>query len=747
LWGYRDANDNLILGAPSQREQITNYSGATKALDVRVTIPSGVTTSWFYQLYRAAAVTGSDPSDEMGLVYEGNPTAGEITAGYLTITDITPDALRGATLYTSSSQEGLAAQNERPPMCKDIAVYKNSTFYANTTSKHRYYLTLLAAGGSNGLVVDNTVTLGGIAYTAKLVENSATPNFRVYLSGSFTFADADVSTGNDTITENSHGMQDGDVVTLTTTGTLPAGLALSTTYYVVSAAANTFKLSLTRAGSAVDITSAAGGGTHTVTYGNSASQNIRDTALSLVRVINQHTSSTVYAYYLSGPDDLPGKILLEERSLGGSSFAAISSNATCWNPALPSSGTTESSTNDRYKNAIYFSKASQPEAVPLTNFFFAGSADKEILRILPLRDSLFILKEDGIYKLSGSDTASFRVDQFDATTKLIGPETAVVLNNQIMALTDQGVVAISDSGVQVKSRPIEYTLLSLQGVSLSNLKNLSFAIAYESERKYLLFIPELADDTTATQCYVYNTFTDSWVKWTIENTCGGVNPADDKLYLGDADSKYVLQERKTYSYTDHVDFGFTSTISAVSTTSLTMSGSDAIAVGDIIYQSATIFATVTAVNSGTGAVTVDNDASFTVASATVYKAITSAVAWVPFTLGNPGMQKQFREATVLFKKDFTGSAELVFTSDISVDEETEDLTGTEVGLWGLFGWGEVPWGGVSVRRPIRVYVPLNKQRCAQLTVEFRHSTGYGDYQLNGISLIANQMSERVGNRS
>jgi hypothetical protein len=246
---------------------------------------------------------------------------------------------------------------------------------------------------------------------------------------------------------------------------------------------------------------------------------------------------------------------------------------------------------------------------------------------------------------------------------------------------------------------------------------------------------------------VYNTFTDSWVKWTIENTCGGVNPADDKLYLGDADSKYVLQERKTYSYTDHVDFGFTSTISAVSTTSLTMSGSDAIAVGDIIYQSATIFATVTAVNSGTGAVTVDNDASFTVASATVYKAITSAVAWVPFTLGNPGMQKQFREATVLFKKDFTGSAELVFTSDISVDEETEDLTGTEVGLWGLFGWGEVPWGGVSVRRPIRVYVPLNKQRCAQLTVEFRHSTGYGDYQLNGISLIANQMSERVGNRS
>lgn len=747
LWGYRDANNNLILGAPSQREQITNNSGVTKAIDVRVTIPSGVTTSWFYQLYRAAAVTGADPSDEMGLVYEGNPTSGEISAGYLTITDITPDVLRGATLYTSSSQEGLAAQNERPPMCKDIAVYKNHMFFANTTSKHRYYLTLLAAGGTSGLVVDNTVTLGGIAYTAKLVETAASAQFRVYLSGSFTFVAADVDTGADTITEANHGMQDGDVVTLTNSGgALPTGLSLATTYYVVSAATNTFKLSLNKGGTAVDITGT-GSGTQTVTYGNSASQNIRDTALSLVRVINQYSSSTVYAYYLSGPDDLPGKILLEERSLGGASFAAISSNTTCWNPSLPTSGTAESSTNDRYKNAIYYSKASQPESSPLTNFFFAGSADKEILRILPLRDSLFILKEDGIYKLSGSDSSSFRVDQFDATTRLIGPETAVVLNNQIMALTDQGVVAISDSGVQVKSRPIEYTLLSLQGVSLDNLKNYSFAVAYESERKYLLFVPELSGDTTATQCYVYNTFTDSWVRWTIENTCGGVNPYDDKLYLGDADSNYVLSERKTYTYTDHVDYGFSSTISVVSTTSLTMTGTDNIDVGDIIYQSSTVFATVTAVNSTTNVVTVSVDAGFTAAAATVYKAISSAVAWVPFTLGNPGMQKQFREATILFKQDFTGDASLVFTSDVSVDEEIEELTGTELGLWGLFGWGEVPWGGVLIRRPIRLYVPLNKQRCSQLTVEFRHATGYGDYQLNGISLIANQMGERVGNRS
>lgn len=743
VWGYTDANNNLILGAPSQREVLLNSSGATKAIDLRITIPDGITTSWFYQVYRAAAST-SEPSDEMGLVYEGNPSAGDITNKYVDITDITPDALRGATLYTSSSQEGLVAGNERPPLCKDIAVYKNHMFYGNTTSKHRYYLTLLSVGGSNGIVEGDTVTLGGITYTAKIYEDSSSNRYFRVASGSFTFATTDVDTGSDTITKSDHGLKDGNAVVFSTTTTLPAGLSLATTYYVVSATSTTFKVAATRGGSAIDITTT-GTGTHTCTFTESASQNISDTARSLVKIINTAAASTVYAYYLSGPDDLPGKILLEERELGGSSFACVSSRATCWSPSLPTSGTTESSTNDRYKHAIYFSKESQPEAVPLTNFFFCGSADKEIQRIVPLRDSLFILKQDGIYKLSGSDSGSFRVDLYDSTTKILAPETAVVLNNQIMALTDQGVVAITEAGVRVVSRPIESTLLSLQGIGLSVLSTYSFAIGYESERKYILFVPSVSDDTSATQAYVYNTFTDSWVRWTLDSNCGGVNPADDKLYISDADSQYTKQERKAFSYTDYVDYGFSATVSAVSTTTLTISSSDLIDVGDIIYQSSTIQGTVTAVSSTAGTVTVDIDAGFSAGTVTVYKAISSAVAWVPFTTGNPGIQKHFREATVLFKQDFTGEAELVFSTDMSPTEETETLEGTQQGGWGLFAWGEVAWGGVRARKPIRIYVPRNKQRASQLTVEFRHSTGYGDYQLNGISLIANNMSERVGN--
>ena len=59
-----------------------------------------------------------------------------------------------------------------------------------------------------------------------------------------------------------HGLKNGDIVVLSTTGTLPAGLSTGTDYWVISAEAeNTFKLSTSREGSVINITDA-GTGTH-----------------------------------------------------------------------------------------------------------------------------------------------------------------------------------------------------------------------------------------------------------------------------------------------------------------------------------------------------------------------------------------------------------------------------------------------------------------------------------------------------
>jgi len=75
-----------------------------------------------------------------------------------------------------------------------------------------------------------------------------------------------VTAAADTVTVAGHTLSNGDQVFFTNSGgTLPAGLTSRTIYFVVSSAANTFKVSATLAGAAVDITAAEGAGTHTVT--------------------------------------------------------------------------------------------------------------------------------------------------------------------------------------------------------------------------------------------------------------------------------------------------------------------------------------------------------------------------------------------------------------------------------------------------------------------------------------------------
>lgn len=88
-------------------------------------------------------------------------------------------------------------------------------------------------------------------------------------AAAFTFVDADVTPGTDTITKTTHNYRTGDYVQLTSTGVLPAGLALITDYWIIRVDSNNFKLASSPFNAenqiAVDITAAAGGGTHTVT--------------------------------------------------------------------------------------------------------------------------------------------------------------------------------------------------------------------------------------------------------------------------------------------------------------------------------------------------------------------------------------------------------------------------------------------------------------------------------------------------
>lgn len=655
VWGYRDNNNNLILGAPSQRITIANSAGASRDVSLTFTIPSGVTVSWFYQVYRSnlSASAATEASDELGLVYEANPISGEISSKSVTITDNTPTSLRGADLYSNESQEGILQSNHQPPLSRDVASFKGYLFFANTTSRNRLYLDLVSA---STLANDDVLTIAGVTYTAKATENVSSRHF------------------------------------LLATGGTPA-------------------------------------------------QNIADTALSLVKVINQNSSNTtVYAYYLSGSDDLPGKIVIEERNVGGSSFtASASANGEAFSPSLE---TTQTSTNERMKNGLFWSKYQEPEAVPILNFRKVGSDDDEILRITPLRDSLFIFKESGIYRLSGESESSFYVDLFDSSTRLLASESVGVLNNQIWCFTDQGIVAVSESGVEVKSRAIETTLLELLGSNPTNMKSESFGLCYESDRKYIFSTVSTASDTYPTQMFVYNIFTDSWTRWDLKKKAGVI--FGDKIIFSDSDSDQVRVERKSYNFTDFVDESLSVTISGSSGSLVTLSSTTGISIGDILKHSSSEYSPIIAINSSTEVEVVDA-ITWTSGSAQVLKSFECMIEFWPITGQNPGLLKQFQECILLFNKGYFTTAKARFYSDVSGSIDEVSFKGNYGSAWGLFNWGEVPWGGDSLKSfPKRLYVPRKKQRASQLSLQFKIQAGYGEFELQGVHITLRAISGRVG---
>lgn len=577
VWGIRDANNNLILGSPSSRIIVRNPTAASKTTDITITIPKSVTTSHFYQIYRTTVVADSgstDPGDEEQLAYENNPVAADLTAGYVTINDVVPDSFLGAFLYTNeNSGDGILQSNDVPPLAYDITSFKNYTFYANTSTLQRLNIALLSISA----LVSGTSTL--------TVSDGTT-------SDTYTFK-------TQTITCDTHTTTTVDGIASTTT--LMAGQSISGsdfvagTYIVRIISSTSILISVAATGTHGATTFVAGLESSSSKYISlsqfaTPAQQVDETAQSLVRVINRQAGEIIYAYYLSGVNDVPGLMLFEARNLSQIAFYltvnAAASTGIEFSPNLSTAATTQStSTNESGPNRLYYSKFQQPEAVPLVNYLDVGPKDKAIIRILALRDNLFILKEEGVYRLSGLE-APFTVYPFDFSTSLSASDSAVVLNNLIYMITNQGVATVSDTGVAIISRPIEDQVVKLNASQYTNFSTATFGVSYESDRAYYLFTLSATSDTYATQCFRFNTFTNSWTLFDIAKRSGIVNDADNKLYLSPTDTNYIEQERKAFDRTDYADRQVAVTLAAshVDGTTITLPNLTNISAHDVVVQ-------------------------------------------------------------------------------------------------------------------------------------------------------------------
>jgi hypothetical protein len=160
------------------------------------------------------------------------------------------------------------------------------------------------------------------------------------------------------VTATGHSFQNGDVIQLYTTGALPTGLSTGINYYVVSRATNTFQLSLTSGGSAIN-TSGTQSGTHSCTFYSQLRAN-QTAGFSVVTYAGTGTNITVG----HGLGIAPRMVIVKERTddagdwfvyhadTGATRYLALNTTAigltlsTIWNNTAPTSSVFSMGNND-----------------------------------------------------------------------------------------------------------------------------------------------------------------------------------------------------------------------------------------------------------------------------------------------------------------------------------------------------------------------------------------------------------------
>lgn len=716
VWGIKDANSNLILGSPSMPIEVINQSPNSATVNITFDVPPDITTDYFYRIYRTdlfTAATFADiaflvVNDEYRLVYEEGYSSGTS----ITINDIVPEDFRqgNVPLYTNeSSGEGILQANEPPPFAKDMALYKNSLFYANTRTKYKLLLDMIGTGDftSFGALGDD-IDITGVSYSSPntTITFSAahgltagrkvviTHSGAVLLDGIKTIASVTPTTivvaANGTGASATNMSVYGSSITVTKDVStdsyyfvgrpevhdlaFPAySVAIHYTYFIIYSADDAAKYvvyfvkvgdpdtqpnnvetqgaifikadvdtgyTATQVAEAVktalennsyDFSCVNTLGTLRVSTANSGastnpiiativpvpglaatnvqdgegestslgyvrlsslaspSQRIDDTARSLTRVVTSNPSGDVNAYYISGPDDVPGKMLFESRELDTTVFTVVASDADTGSDFSSNITSPAAAENEQKPNRIYYSKANQPEAVPMVNYIDIGPQDKAIVRILGLRDSLFVIKENEIYRLTGQGTTSFDVTKFDNSTSVVAPDSCVILDNQIFAYTTQGIIRMSETGVDIISQPIQDALNLRTAPRFEFTHTASFACSYNDDYAFIIWVPKNETDETGTVAFRFSTKTDTWTSWTKKGnaTCAIVNPDTNRLYVGPDDDNIIERERKDLKRTDYADRQYTLSVGANAVDGLTLklSSISNIEIGDVLVQS------------------------------------------------------------------------------------------------------------------------------------------------------------------
>lgn len=728
----------------------------------------------FIQIYRSTQTTDVDvtPASDFKLVTERSLTASEVSNGFGTYDDEIDDILLGAELYTNpNSREGELQANTRPPLCDDIALYKEHVFYANTTSRHIISLD----------VIDSTVMASGDYIEIQTV---GTP-FRRYVGrtgvgNQFKPAEAVAGTTTITVTYTSHGFAVNDTVYISNvTGTITEG---SYTLTAVTATTFTFTVPVGETATALSFqgntTQLSGTDYPMFTLDISSlslAVRLRNTAQGLVKAIDRDSSSAVYAQYISGIVGVPGKMRLQAKDFGGAiQIRAITGAVGAgFSPSLTTAFASTESENDSQPNGLYIGKVSEPEAVPLVNFLLVGARNQAILRIAPLRDSLIVIKADGVYRITGDSVGGFVATALDTTVVCISASSVGVINNQVVMLSNQGFCLITENSVQIISRVIEDVIQPIVG--LTNIATATAGVTHETERLYLCTTLEPgATGSVPTVTYCYNVINNSWTTWDEVFEQGTIGPAD-KLHTITIGNK-IARQRKNQTKLDFAGQNYVVSVTALDSSNTVTMTSTSVApqVGWIVVFNNVInrITAVTLISGDSYTITFERDTTVTVTgvgwggepwgeftwgslSPVMYAGYETVMKLAPFHGGSVGRFKQFAQMQLHQRGGALSGIEIAYSgasssSSKSVAWDSSGIssdTGWGLGYWGNFAWGDEEGisiiSGTQAGSIVRVYVPIEQQRTTFLQPVLTHRRAAEEINLQAIGFSVRAFQERV----
>lgn len=762
----RDTNGNFISSQVSGRHIVRNATGTlgyaggvAKDVFLRVLLSSetGNNGDIYVDIYRSKQVlVGVEPNDELQLCYSKKVSAVDFSRGYVETVDIRTDALLGAFIYTATNQEGLENNNWPPPNAKDITAFGNCVFYGNTTGLQTMSMQMIGVPSASDTFTvymtgstqitpfynfngeypyksDSGASAGRLILPRRTVYASATDNIRftcqdlceglntVWVSGVYSWNILAYYEGTDALSAGAFRLT-ADALTIGSFSPLAGGTSAASTdapiKYSPRPATNILawdSFSCLRFGTNDVYVQNSGGTAHGLSVGDTVTL-ITSTAAfpSGEKTVASTPSASIFTYTEAGVNATEAS----KTFVGGNLYTSEAESAA---------------------NRTAWSKPGNGESAPLFNYVDHGDKSSDVIRMAATRDSMFVFKEDGVWRCTGSD-GSFVFEQFDPTLVLLAPDSAVSIDNNVIALTQKGVVLLTDTGTELLSMPIQEDLFKLQAsASLTKLKNYTFAVANEIERQYELYTISDSSDTTCTQAWVYNLNTKAWTKFTGLSVRHGVyNATDNKRYL--AASSDVRQERKEYAQTDYADQDVSVTISSVTSgTVVVLSSASGVSVGDILTQS-TSYSRITAI--ATNTLTLETSQSWSAAAATVKKAISTSVTFRPIQNGAPDNIKMFSEAEVLFGNCHAPT--FTVTAKTDLQSSATSMTADTKTLFGQWVGASTAWDKTERPTVLRVDIPQEQVHGHGMSIGVSNAVAWSVWNIMGLMLDSEVNSESEG---